>query len=79
MVAHRDKPFRYERHALARMRERGVSRAQIEVALLAPDWTAPADRDGRQKIVKRMGKKSLAVIVEETPHFIRVISTWWIT
>ena len=61
------------------MSERGVSRSQIESVWLAPDWTAPADKDGRQKLVKRMGKKTLAVIVEETPQFIRVISTWWIT
>ena len=72
-----NKPIRYEKHALQRMLQRGITQQQIERALSDPHSRSPAKRPGATKIRHLMNaRETLTVIIEETPSFIRVVSAW---
>lgn len=71
------KPFRYEDHALHRMKERGITRLEVDQVIAAPDYRRPAKRPGAMRIGRTLNaRESLEVIVEETPDFIRIVSVW---
>lgn len=72
------KPLQFEAHALLRMQGRGISEDQIERAVRSPDVSRPARREGCRRLEKRFSRRRrLAVIVEPTRGFIRVISAFW--
>ncbi len=74
-----DKPLRYEKHALKRMQERGVSRDQVKRTVHRPLANRPARRDGARRLEQKMSaRKRLAVIVEEDKGFFRVVSAFWL-
>ena len=76
MSAKKAKSIHYEQHALDRMKERSISKEQVESVILNPDWSAPAKRPGAIRSEKRIGKKQFAVITENTPQFTRVVTAW---
>ena len=66
----------YTQHALIRMAERGISRAEVEATLAAPLRVVPADK-GRvesQGFIERAGKRQLLRVLTECDVVIRVIT-----
>ena len=60
------------------MRQRGISEEQVEAVVDKPDVARPARRDGAVRLEKRLGTTTrLAVIVEETRDFVRVVTAFW--
>jgi hypothetical protein len=57
--------LRYSRHALERLRARGISKAEVEAVLAAPDWTCP-DRAGNPCYVRRVGARRIKVVIKES-------------
>lgn len=72
--------IRFEGHAEDRMKERGVSRAQVNRVVQRPTDSQPSS-DNRWRLERQIlekGKvKRLVVIIEENHEFVRVVSTWW--
>ena len=72
-----DKPIRYEQHAKNRMRQRGISEDQVSRTVRAPDRRGKARREGAERLVKKLSKsRSIIVIAEEAPKFIRIVSVY---
>jgi len=68
----------FETHAVNRMRQRGISEEQVEAVVDKPDVARPSRRDGAVRLEKRLSTtKRLAVIVEETRDFVRVVTAFW--
>ena len=73
----RDKPIFYERHAVERMNQRGISPSQVERTIRRADKISDAKRDGAMKFEKSLSKKrKIVVIAEELKDAYRVISAW---
>ena len=70
-------PLKFEAHARVRMAQRKVSEADVTSVLDAPDWGAPAARPGARKFVRYLGGRTLTVIVELKPTFVRVVTVYW--
>ena len=69
---------RYEVHALRRMQQRGISKEQVAQVLRRPQANRSARREGAKRLERRLSaKRRLAVIVEETDRFIRIVSAFW--
>ncbi|MBN1512873.1 MAG: DUF4258 domain-containing protein [Phycisphaerae bacterium] len=74
----KEKPIRYEKHALKRMGERSVSTDQVERAVRSPDGERVARREGATRLEKRFSaRRRLVVIIEEEHSFVRVVTTFW--
>jgi hypothetical protein len=61
------------------MSQRSVSEDQVKAVLAAPEWSGPAQRPNARKFAKRIAGRSLMVIAEEAPEFVRVITVYWST
>ena len=73
------KKLLYETHAVMRMRQRSISEDQVEEAILSPDHTRKARRRGARRVEKRIStRRRLAVIIEEAPDFIRILTAFWV-
>jgi hypothetical protein len=74
-----DKWVRYlERHGLARIYARGISRQQVEVVLRRPDAIRRAKISAYKRFEKRISRRRrLAVIAEETSDSLIVITSFW--
>ena len=71
----------YSRHADKRMRERGVSRTDIEATLRAPDMTLPADNGNLWAVRTAPGGPTTTVVYAVTGHgmfgdAVHVVSVW---
>ncbi len=66
----------YTEHAKARIKDRGISIANVEETLLQPYFTVPS-RLGRFIAVKKYGDKYLKVISEKSNDKITVITVYW--
>ena len=72
------KQIRYDEHALRRMRERGVSREQVERTIDRPHATRPARRPRSTRFEFAFSsRRRLAVIAEEFKTEIWIISVFW--
>jgi hypothetical protein len=59
------------------MKQRGITELQVENAFRDPHSRAPADRPGAMRITHKLNTvEAIVVIAEETPKFIRIVSTW---
>ena len=66
----------YTQHALTRMAERGISKAEVEATLAEPVNTVPA-HNGRvefQGFIDRLGKKQLLRVLTEGDLVVLVIT-----
>lgn len=66
----------YTQHALARMAERGISKAEVEATLANPLRTVPAKK-GRiesQGFIERKGKRQLLRVLTEGDLVVLVIT-----
>ena len=66
----------YTLHALARMSERGISKAEVEATLATPLRTVPANK-GRvesQGFIERAGKRQLLRVLTEGDVVVLVIT-----
>ena len=73
-----DKPIRFEIHALRRMSQRGISREQVAEVVRKPQANRPAKREGVRRLESRFSaRRRLAVIVENGPYCIEIISAFW--
>ena len=68
------KDIRYTKHAMQRKLERGISDAQISLALENPDYTV--FREGRKVAVKRFGHRIIKVVHKEEGAYILVITVY---
>ena len=69
-------PTIYTQHALARMAERGISRAEVEATLAAPARTETANK-GRVEFlgfIERAGKRQLLRVLTEGDLVVLVIT-----
>jgi hypothetical protein len=68
-------------HALARMADRGVSREQVEAAIMEPLRTLPATqgRDEFQSLIQRAGKPMLLRVIVERGAVVSVVVTVIVT
>lgn len=68
--------LRYTDHALARMADRGVSRAQVESVVGHPWRTLPAQqgREERQGLFERDGRPMLLRVILEQGEVVSVIT-----
>ena len=74
----RDKPIRFDVHALRRMNQRGISREQVVEVVRKPQANRPAKRPDAKRLEARFSaRKRLAVIVEDETDCIYVISAFW--
>jgi len=74
----RDKPLRYEPHAIRRLMQRGIRPEQVEQAVRRPDASRPARRQGAKRLEKKLSaRRRLIVIAEETLYFVRIWSAWY--
>lgn len=66
----------YTQHALIRMAERGISRAEVEATLANPLRTVPAQngRTESQGWIERLGKRQLLRVVTEADVVVLVIT-----
>jgi len=69
------KPIKYDRHAKRRMRDRGVTEEETEIALNEPEYREQSVK-GRQNVYKFIGGKFLRVTFkEETDHILVITVT----
>lgn len=66
----------YTEHAKSRMKHRGISKSEVEDAVLHPYFTVPS-RLGRFIAVKKYGGKYLKAIYEKGNGKITVITVYW--
>jgi hypothetical protein len=72
------KPLRYEIHALRRMKQRGINKAQVQQAIRNPTRKRPSKRTGATRFEKTLSpRKRLCVAAEVTDEFIRVVTAFW--
>jgi hypothetical protein len=55
--------IRYVPHARDRLRERGITEAEVEVAVTNPDVTRPGSKPGREQRQAEVNGRRIAVIV----------------
>jgi hypothetical protein len=80
MSIRRAKEIRFDAHALRRMRQRAVSKHEIEACVTKPDLMRPARAVGARRFEKKLlRRRRLAVIAEERDDHIRVITAWWMS
>ena len=73
-----DLPILYDPHAIRRMSQRGVSRAQIERVIRTPDTVRRARRRGAIRLEKAISaRRRLAVIAEASKTSVLIVSVWW--
>ncbi|MHC4698695.1 MAG: DUF4258 domain-containing protein [Planctomycetota bacterium] len=73
----REKVIRYQVHAKHRMRRRGVTTEQVELAIRQPDAARPAKRPGATRFEKRLSaRRRVIVIAEEDSRSFWVITAW---
>ena len=66
------------RHARERMRQRGITKRYIEIALADPDATMPGVQPGTFRIHKRMPDgNTLQVIYKPKPEGALIITAAW--
>ena len=66
----------YTEHAKERMKNRGISRSEVEETVLHPYFTVPSRLD-RFIAVKKYGDKYLKAIAEKRNDKITVITVYW--
>ncbi len=66
----------YTAHANERMKNRAISKTEVEETLLHPYFTVPSRLD-RYIAVKKYGDKYLKVICEKGNDKITVITVYW--
>lgn len=64
-------------HAKARLRERGITEAQVKSVLEAPEITYPDKIKGRMVKVKRLRGRRLKIVVMEHKGDVFVITAVW--
>jgi hypothetical protein len=69
--------FIYTDHAHQRIKERGVSQAQIEETILHPDKISKSFK-GRTIVHKEFKGKKLEVVYSRENHKIIVITAYWL-
>lgn len=67
----------YNEYVRKRMKERGVTEADIEYALKHRDITMPGRRRGRKRIFSWIGNRCLNLVIKEGRNFIRIITVAW--
>ena len=65
------------KHAKKRLKERGVSLAQVSETVLAPDSWFYGEQ-GEINAIKSFGKRKLRVVYVSTPKSIRIITAIWL-
>ena len=79
MATRKRKYLRFETHAVKRMQKRGISQEQVEDVVKNPDKAGSAKRKGSRRLEKQMSRRRrLAVILEETDEFYRIVTAWWV-
>ncbi len=65
-------------HAKERMERRGVSREQVEKAIINPEITVPCIQKNRKRVMKKFGSKTLDVIYEpkEKGKVVLITAVW---
>ena len=66
----------YTEHAKERMKNRGISKSEVEEAIQQPYFTVPS-RLGRFIAVKKHGDKYLKAICEKSNDKITVVTVYW--
>lgn len=69
--------IKYVPHARDRLRERGITKAEVELAVKNPDTTLPANKPGREQRRAEVNGRRIAVIVAPDDDGVDwVISAW---
>jgi len=72
-----NKSIFFEKHALKRLEQRGISRSQVEKAICDPHHRQPATRKGAWKVKHNLdGVMEITAVFEEGSTAIRVITAW---
>jgi len=67
-------------HAKERMKQRGVSRKQVEDAIINPEITMPCLQKNRRRVMKKFGSKTLDVVYEpKEKDKVVLITTVWLS
>jgi hypothetical protein len=66
----------YTEHALARLKERGILKSEVDDTVLTPNFIVPS-QFGRLIAVKKYGDKYLKVISERSNNKIIVVTVYW--
>ena len=68
------------KHASLRMRQRNISKKQIESTVLNPEIRLPTIQKSRRRVMKRIDRKTLDVIYKPLSHKkILIITAAWLT
>ncbi|MDY6769297.1 MAG: DUF4258 domain-containing protein [Candidatus Nanohaloarchaea archaeon] len=70
-----DIEIRYTAHAERRLRERFISKQDVETGIANEAWEDSGG--GRKKIVHRINSKEITVIFEHKDDKVRVITVHW--
>ena len=74
-----EREVRYEPHALRRMEQRGITKAQVEQTVAHPHRQEAAQQYRRRverDFFSGNLKTTVVLIVEDDTHFVRIISVW---
>jgi hypothetical protein len=72
-----ERPFQYEVRAEERLKQRGITKAEVRKVVERPDFQEPAkDRDAKVYVREVSKGRKIAVVVEVRERFVRIVSAW---
>jgi hypothetical protein len=72
-----ERALHYELHAEERLKQRGITKAEVRKVVERPDYREPAkDRDAKVYVREVSKGRKIAVVVEVRERFIRIVSAW---
>lgn len=68
------KPIRYTAHAVERMQERGLTKAEVESVVQDPAVRLPSRRHGRHDVIGYMRGRAIRIVYAESPEALWIIT-----
>ncbi len=68
------KPIRYAAHAIERMQERGLTRAETESVVRDPAITLPSRRYGRHDVIGYVRGRAIRIVYVESAEALWIIT-----